>query len=325
MGIRPLIYFTFLLILIASGSRAQDPHFSQFYANPVYLNPALVGTTDGYRVVLNQRQQWSKPVQYVTSAVSLDGRINSIKTGWGIQILNDNQINGMLVQTKASLAMAHRIEISKDQYLGMGLNIGVYQKRLNWADLVFEDQIDPRHGLINPTDERFGRDKIAKATVSVGLLYFSETVFGGVSANHVNRPAENFTDTSNGRLAIKYTAHVGGVIEINQPGQIQFISPNIIFEKQGPFSYLNLGLYYGVEAVSVGLYYRTDDSVIGLLGLNFSNFKIGYSYDYTVSKIATGDNNSHELSVAYLFKIPKKYHIKGRYKGKCPKFYKYLL
>ncbi|NJN27535.1 MAG: PorP/SprF family type IX secretion system membrane protein [Cyclobacteriaceae bacterium] len=320
-----LIYIAIAFFSIIDGLNAQDAHFSQFYANPVYLNPALVGTADGNRVVFNHRQQWSKPIKYTTSAVSIDGKLNTNKTGWGVQVLNDNQINGMLVQTKATATLAHRIEIKKHQYLGLGLGVGVYQKKVNWSDLVFEDQIDPRHGAINPTNERFGKEKIANATVSVGVLYLSENLFGGISASNVNRPLENFTNDVNERLAIKYTAHFGAVIDMNQPGQKQFVSPNIIFEKQGPISYVNFGFYYGIENISVGLYYRTDDALIGLFGLNYSNFKMGYSYDYTISNVATGDNNSHEISFAYLFELPKKYNKKGRYKGQCPKFYKYLL
>jgi type IX secretion system PorP/SprF family membrane protein len=320
------IFLTLALVFtISIYSFSQDPHFSQFYANPVYLNPALVGTADGNRVVLNHRQQWSKPNKYTTSSISIDGKFNSVKSGWGLQILNDNQVNGLLVQTKISASLAHRIEIEKHKYLGLGLSIGAYQKKMDWSELIFEDQLDDRDGPINPTNERFGRDKIANADVSVGLLYYSKNIFAGLAVNHVNRPREEFTVDSDARLALKYTAHFGGVFEINQPGQYQFISPSLILEKQGAFNYLNVGMYYGIESISFGLYYRVNDALIGLLGLNYQSFKFGYSYDFTVSKAATGNHNSHEISLAYLFEFPKSYNKKGRYKGQCPKFYKYLL
>jgi type IX secretion system PorP/SprF family membrane protein len=325
MILKRIVFLAIAAAWIINDLNAQDPHFSQFYANPVYLNPAMVGTADGNRIVLNHRQQWAKPISYTTSAVSIDGSLNSIKSGWGVQVLNDNQINGKLVQTRISAVAAHRVEISKDKYLGMGLNIGVYRKRVDWSDLTFEDQLDPKYGLVNPTNERFGKDNIANATASVGLVYISETIIAGIAANHLNRPREQFTVTSNERLSIKYTAHIGGIFDIDIPGQNQFFSPNIIMEKQGPFTYFNFGMYYGIEAVSVGIYYRSNDAIIGLLGLNYGDFKIGYSYDYTISKVAAGNNNSHELSIAYLFEFSKIHNRKGRYKGKCPKFYKYLL
>ena len=322
---KQLFLFVIYVITFIINSKAQDPHFSQFYANPVYLNPAFVGTADGNRIVLNHRQQWCKPIQYITTAISIDGKFNSIKSGWGLQVLNDNQANGILSQTKISALLAHRIQLSKNKYLGMGLNIGAYQKRFDWTNLIFEDQIDDRHGPINPTNERFGRSKIINADVSVGVLYFSKNLFGGVVANHVNRPAEQFTITSQSKLAIKYTAHFGAIIDMGNPGEKQFISPNVILEKQGSYNYLNLGMYYGVESISFGLYYRINEAIVGLFGLNYNGFKLGYSYDVNISQVACGNNNSHEISLAYLFEFPKSYNKKGRYKGQCPKFYKYLL
>ncbi len=37
---------------------AQDPEFTQFYANPLYLNPAFAGTARCPRICLNYRNQW---------------------------------------------------------------------------------------------------------------------------------------------------------------------------------------------------------------------------------------------------------------------------
>jgi len=320
MKISMLVFF---VLLISIQLKAQDPHFSQFYANPMYLNPGLAGTADGNRAVINHRQQWSKPISYITSSLSVDGKLNSANTGWGVQVIQDNQANGLLKQTYFHAILAHRVEISKNKFLGMGLKIGAYQKRLDWSGLTFEDQLDERYGVVNPTNERFGKDQIINGDVSAGFIYYTKNVFAGISANHLNRPSEEFTIDSKSRLPIKYTIHMGGILPIYHPGKEQFISPNIIYERQGKFDYINAGLYYGNETFSIGGWYRINDAIIGSLGMNINNFKFGYTYDVTVSKIATSKNNSHEISLAYLFELPKSYN-KGRYKGKCPKFYKYL-
>ena len=52
------LYILFFLLLFLFKGNAQDQHFSQFYANPLYLSPSLAGSTDGSRLVLNYRNQW---------------------------------------------------------------------------------------------------------------------------------------------------------------------------------------------------------------------------------------------------------------------------
>ncbi len=319
---------TSLILAIVIGLpgllKAQDPHFSQFYANPINLNAAFAGTADGNRIVAHHRRQWSRPTQYTTSMLTMDGKLSSAQSGWGVQVMQDNHSGGTFKQLSVNAVLAHRVKLSKTKYLGMGFKLGAYQKYLDWSGLTFEDQFDGRDGIVNATNERFGKDKILNGDVSVGFLYHSDNFFAGITGSHLNRPSEDFTISSNYNLPIKYTAHAGYIFEIIHPGQTQFLSPNIVIEKQGEFQYINLGMYYGNETFSLGGWYRVNDAIIGSIGVNVNEFKIGYSYDVTVSKIANGRNNSHEISLAYLFEFPEKYNRKGRYKGKCPKFYKYL-
>lgn len=322
---RVLFFAGIFMVFIAHSLVGQDPHFSQFYANPMHLNPAFAGTADGYRVVVNHRQQWAKPNSFITSAISLDGKFNASNSGWGVQLLQDDQVNGTLKNLSVNSIFAHRVKLDKSSSLGFGLKFGFYQKRIDWSKLTFEDQLDERHGIVNPTNERFGRDNIIKGDISTGIAYFSKNLFAGISANHINRPVEDFTIASNNRLPVKYIAHFGAILPMNVPGKEHFLSPNIILEKQGPFEYLNMGVFLGTEIVTIGGYYRLNDAIIGIFGINFNDFKLGYSYDVRVSGLSAGNNGAHEISMAYLFELPKSYNKKGRYKGKCPKFYKYLL
>ncbi len=86
--------FVFLCIAVFQlNSLAQDPGFSQFYASPLTLNPALTGKFDGlYRVAGNYRDQWPAVNKaFITSTASLDmgilrNRLNSGDT-WGIGIM----------------------------------------------------------------------------------------------------------------------------------------------------------------------------------------------------------------------------------------------
>ena len=304
---------------------AQDPQFSQFYANPLSLNPAMAGTAQQYRATVVHRQQWAQSTGFTTTAFSFDGSMGAGNSGWGVQVVKDIEGNGVLKTTSFSSSFAHRISLSKESQIGMGLRLGIYQKSLDWQSLTFEDQLDERDGIVSGTNERFGRDNISNGDIAVGVLFSSKKMFAGVNLNHVNRPREDFFLDSENRLAMRYTLHAGGFIPMNsfRTGE-RVVSPNIIYERQGSFNYWNLGMYYSSEQWVVGAWYRVNDAVITSLGVNLGNIRLGYSYDITVSEFSTVNGNSHELTATYLFDLPKKHKVRNRYRGKCPSFQKHL-
>jgi len=72
-----LIAFALLLGFVVN---AQDPHFSQFNASPLTLNPAMAGKVQcTYRASVNYRDQWNSiPAPYVTSFsfILITGRLS---------------------------------------------------------------------------------------------------------------------------------------------------------------------------------------------------------------------------------------------------------
>lgn len=311
-------------ILVAKAVNAQDAHVSQFYANPVYLNPSLAGMSGLYRAGAGFRSQGKGEQHAITSLLILDAPLGA-NSGWGLHFSNDIRMAGILNTTSFGTSLAHRVDLSPTSKLAMGLQVGLYQKELDWSGLVFEDQLDERDGIVGGTDERFGRDKVVKADVTVGMAYSSEVLFGGIKISHINRPTENFAMESTSELPIKTTLHGGAILPVgNQYRNPAIVSPNVIYEKQGTFEYLHLGFYYGNEVWTAGMWYRLNDAVIASLGMNLSeNFRVGYSYDMAVNDYNVG-NNAHEVSVNYQFDLPKNFKVKNRYKGKCPNFQKYL-
>src|SRR5690348_18500217 len=81
-----------LLILALEGTvTAQDPQFSQFYAAPLYLNPALAGSTGQARAGINYRNQWpSIDANFTTLSAYFDYYIEDYKSSVGV-ILNQDR------------------------------------------------------------------------------------------------------------------------------------------------------------------------------------------------------------------------------------------
>jgi hypothetical protein len=71
---KKIIFTLMACVALVSVSTAQDPNFSQFFASPLTLNPALTGKFDGlYRVAGNFRNQWPTINNaFVTRTASVD-------------------------------------------------------------------------------------------------------------------------------------------------------------------------------------------------------------------------------------------------------------
>lgn len=306
------LYTIVLFFLLTSGiGFAQDPHFSQFYANPLYLNPAFAGTALCPRVILNFRDQWpSLSGTYVTYNASYDQHIDKLSGGIGILLNTDRAGQGILNTTNASFMYSFRLEVNRSFSMKLALEATYFQKKLDWQKLTFGDQIDRRHGFVYNTNE-LPPSRLTKANVdfAAGLLGYGEQYFVGFAVHHLTQPNEGFI--TNSRMPRRYTVHAGGVINLvkkvrrGSNDRIPTLSPNILFMQQANFQEINYGLYFNRYPFVGGLWFRQNfknaDAIIFMVGVQASMFKIGYSYDLTVSKLTNATGGAHEISFALQF------------------------
>jgi type IX secretion system PorP/SprF family membrane protein len=308
---------TMLGAFLNEGLKAQDPLFTQFYANPLYLNPAFAGSHRCPRVVMNHRNQWPA-IQgtYVTNSFSYDQHISAIAGGLGVLVTRDDAGAGTLTSTTASLIYSYFLPVTKSFSVKAGMQVSYFQKVLDWNKLTFGDQIDQQLGFIAETNEfRKGQQGVQYLDFSAGLLGYSKSFYIGAAAHHLIEPNEGFISQQSSLLPMKITAHAGAIIATERGGRkgrrrrrrnqkslpASSISPNILYRQQRDFQELFLGLYVTKGPVVGGLWYRNADAFIALIGLQFQNFRFGYSYDVTVSKLAANSAGSHEVSAAILF------------------------
>ncbi len=317
-------YFRFILVsaILLGGvltTFAQDPQFSQFYANPLYLNPAMAGATECGRVNLNYRNQWpGLSNAYATYNVSYDQNLPGINSGFGILVMSDQQGDGALSRTSASAFYAYKLRVSEPITINFGVKASYYQEHLNWEKLVFADQINSATGEITgPTSESPPSSfNISVVDFSAGLLmsYYDMFIIG-LAVDHLTQPQLSFYDDPNSTLDMKITAHGSVNINLTQ-GMLGsydeddiMLQPSVLYMQQGKFHQLNAGLYVTKYPFVVGAYYRHNfqnpDAAIVLVGLTFNNFRVGYSYDITMSNVGGTAGGAHEISLAWDFCIYK--------------------
>ena len=299
-------------LLYAGTVSAQDPEFTQFYANPLYTNPAFAGTTPGSRFCMNFRDQWpSISGTFVTYAASYDQHFDGIGGGIGAQVWYDQAGDGRLSTSSFSGVYSYDLRI-KDQtrdyfIIKAGLQAGAFQRSLDFDKLHFGDEIDPRKGWLGRvTQERIPHGVETTDFIpdfSAGLLAYTNKYYGGFAVNHIVEPAQSFFGNPNSTLPRKYTVNAGMTITVDnwKRDPTTFISPNILFQQQAKFRQVNFGAYFVKNYFVAGLWYRqtrpNSDALMALIGVKKDAVRIGYSYDLTVSDARAAATGSHEVSL----------------------------
>jgi type IX secretion system PorP/SprF family membrane protein len=316
----------FLLLAGMARGNAQDVIYSQFYANPLYLNPALAGAKLDQRITLNYRNQWPNLRKgYVSYSATWDEQFDKIAGALGVIANADVSGGGVYNRFSVSGIYSYRLQASHYIVLNAALQVGYMQYRLDWDKLIFYDQIDIRTGNIEPTREYMpAKLNVGNVDFSAGLLGgFKESLYFGIAVNHLSRPDMAFYDGSSNRLRMRWTFHSGILLDFFQGMEGEdlrniALSPNVVFIQQGNFHQLNIGLYANTYPIVGGLWLRhtfgNPDAVIVLLGLQQKDYKIGYSFDYTISRLTNKSGGAHEISLAWMFRKhmdPNRFHKMG--------------
>ena len=311
-----------VLTIICSQAQAQDPTFTQFYANPVYLNPALAGSHGCPRLASNYRNEWPQLTgNYVTYAAAYDTYSKSVNGGLGILAMHDQQGQATIQTSMLGLIYSYHYKINRKTAMMFGAKASWFQKFLDWDKLTFGDMIDPRRGFIYQTGDVPRGGRRGFFDVSAGAVIFTKKFFGGLAVNHLNRPDESMILGSS-KLPMRFTGHAGADIKIGNKGRYASttsIMPNIIYQYQNGFQEFNIGGYLNYERLNIGVWYRNKDAMVFIVGVKADKFRLGYSYDLTVSKLGNGlTGGSHEVSFQMDLKCRKK--AKNFRKISCPSF-----
>jgi type IX secretion system PorP/SprF family membrane protein len=308
-----------LATCFAIGAKAQvDPHFSQYYVYPAWLNPALTGAFDGqYRLSGIYRSQWgnvSSP--FSTPGLSAEFTTNK-NVNIGASVLNQTAGNGGYNYTTAYGNFAYtgaRFGANQTHRLVFGIQAGMIQRRFDRSKLTFGDQWNPVTGYNPgaPSSEVLSRTSASSLDVGAGVMYFDATpgkksnLFVGFAVSHLTQPVDQFSASGDAKLPIRYTAHAGMRFSLSP---VFSLTPNLLYLKQGSAEEKMVGAYASYRAATdldlmIGANYRFDDAISPFLGFAYKNMVLGASYDVNTSdlgKMAHG-SNSFEISLSFIGK-----------------------
>lgn len=316
------IYFLLILLMVTGllPTKGQDFQYSQFYAAPLYLNPAMTGSTELTRFGVNYRKQWpGLSNDFTAYSAYFDHYSFDLNSGFGIAVNSFQESNMKLKTSDISFFYTYNLKLAENWSFHFGGQAAIVRRSASLDNLLFGDQIDIFSQTINPVtlDDIPDFEPYSYLDLSFGTMVNSEYFFWGISAHHVNQPRLSFYPDNNlSTLPVKWGTHGGLNLPLgaNDYFGSEFdnkLSVLLSYKQQGPFKQLDVGTQLLYGKVIGGLGYRgipgtrgnsNHDSIILLLGIKLdSGFVIGYSYDYMLSNIGSQTKGAHEVSMRYLF------------------------
>lgn len=315
---------TLIFIFTIIQLNAQDGHFSQFYASPMSLNPALTGLSNyKLKATAQYREQWrSVTIPYVSTQGGIEGRFNqgyNNAIGAGIQFMNNEAGDANFTNPQIYITGAfHKgLDSEGSSFLSVGGQFGAAQRSIN-NSLTFNSQYDGSIFNLNiPSGETIDNQQVSYIEGSVGVAYSmikdeQTSVYVGLAMFHLNRPNISFVTNTKDPLERKLTFYAGGSFPLTD--QFSLILQGVILN-QGPFNEVNVGAlvrynlipsYYdngGDLALTVGTIHRFNDAQIFVGRLDYKTISLGVSYDFNFSSLVPASNSrgAYEVALVYQF------------------------
>src|ERR1041385_2361649 len=211
-------YFFFILVLsslfVNDIFAQQDPQFSQYMFNPLFINPAYAGSRGIMNGALEMRTQWvgfgdGRPN---TQVLAVNTPTKKGKVGLGLEVIND--AIGPKNSTGAYFDYAYRIPLGKGK-LAFGLGAGVMSYRVNWAKIEYKDNTDGYASL--------GATSITKPDFKFGMYFNNKSFYLGLSYTHINHEVYAVTQDTF-RFTARMSSHSFMTI-----GKAFQLSDNVLF------------------------------------------------------------------------------------------------
>ena len=295
-----------IMFLGSAAGMAQDPELSQFYANPLYMNPAMAGVEGPPKIYLGYRNHITGAGRpYSTYHASYDQYLEPVQGGIGVHVINDRLGGGVFNTVSLDAIYAYHLKVTRQLTVTGGFQASVGQRNLNSSGLILPGMLD-NPDMSAPT----GYSRVYP-DFALGLGAFYKNFYGGVACHHLVQPYMSPSKDPNTRLLRKYTLHVGAlfpVYEKDMGREVLQLSPNLIFQQQDIYQQINYGLEVLFKSLLGGVWFRQDLSfsygtLVFSVGYARDQYRFRYSYD---ARLSSPDKRvpsmgSHEISLVVIF------------------------
>lgn len=295
-----LLAFSFIFVGVVTAYAQRDPFFSQYYLNPMIINPGFTGFGNTLSADLTVRQQWMG-IEGAPNSIyfSLHSPLNRTRASLGVDLLRSQA--GPLVSNHVGLNYSYMVRLADRVLMSLGMGVGVNQYMLDFTDVILGNSNDPNFAL--PYLNQLVPVASVGGVVLTPVFYLSVSS-SSIPLSYVNMESDNSTTL----LLQRHYYFTGGV---TAPSFYKFVTKfsalGRYIEKEGFIVDNTLQLIYN-DFVGVGFSYRYGNSYGAILRLSANrNLSLLYSYDIPLSKEGYLIEPSHEITLSYdNFKLYKR-------------------
>jgi len=296
-----LIVFLLSFTLCGMAFSQQEAQFSHNMFNNMGINPGVAGMRQAICATAIARQQWvgfrdaeGNRLNPETYSLNVDAPIPFLRGGVGLGFMQDQLGPETNVGVKMSYAYHLRLGMGR---LGIGAQIGFQDKRIDFSSL---NPIDPGDPVLIGNEE----SHIFTDFAIGGFYMLDDEAWAGLSFSQLRQARGGLAESD---YSLWRHAYATAGYNVTWPGNPDYvISPSVLLKTDlSSFQYdLNTMVTYNNRFWG-GVSYRPQDAVVFMLGVNFDQISIGYSYDVTTSPIGRMGRSygSHEVMLQYCFDL----------------------
>ena len=312
---KKLILIFYAFVLWTGAFSQQERQVSHYMYDQISVNPGSAGSSDMISTNAILRQQWvgidGAPSDVIVN-LSAPFKLGTTHHGVGLSIWRDEF--GFNKDIDMSLSYAYQFSVGNGR-LGLGISGSFINRKLNPT---WNIPGDPLH---TTTDGAIPQGNQNEFTwdLGVGLFYRTEELYVGLSSTHLLENSYNYqpnetspTIKADEKLIRHFYLTAGYTMQLSNPA-LELI-PSVFVQSDTRVTKIDLNTTFMYnKKFWGGVSYRVGSAVVGMIGLNILNgVRVGYSYDFDTSALASTSKGSHEIMVGYSFKIgidkiPQKY------------------
>lgn len=314
--------FVTILAIVANVNIATaqvDAQFTQYWAVPSYYNPAATGRTDFIDVHAIGRLQWVGVDNAPTSFTGLaDMPFKFLEKRFGTGVVIHQESAGLYKTLNVGAQLAYKKKNFFKGEFSIGLQLGMFNETFKGSDVILPGDDDYHEG----TDEAIPTNDITGTAIDInlGVFYTHKLFWVGASVMHVTSPKIMLSEESSMEQSYEFVANrtfyfMGGS-NIPVKNTLIELQPSFLIKTDTKFftGEITARARYR-KFFTGGIAYRWKDAVSLMVGAEFKNITVGYSYDYPISNMSKASSGSHEVFLGYKVKLDLREKNKNKHKS----------